>query len=77
MKDLAVPSLKEELRGSFSPWETLLEGGGDLFFSQPSLLPLVLAEREGITPESTTHHPKLLWQNRVITLLSIEVKPTL
>ena len=47
MKDLAVPSLKEELRDSFSPWETLLEGGGDLFFSQPSLLPLVLAEREG------------------------------
>ena len=44
VKDLVAPYLKEELRESFSPWETLLEGG-DLF-SQPSLSPLFSAEKE-------------------------------
>lgn len=44
VKDLVAPYLKEELRESSSPWETLLEGG-DLF-SQPSLSPLFSAERE-------------------------------
>lgn len=43
-KDLAAASLKEELRGYFSPWETLLEGWDLLFLSTFSSFS---AEREG------------------------------